>query len=90
MKERYVWHGMAWDVGEWVRQCVSCQRAKIHRHIKASIEAIPVPDQHFSHIHVDVVGPLPSSRGFTHIFTIVDRFTRWPEAVHWRTPPLLH
>lgn len=27
-----------------------------------------------------IVGPLPQSRGITHL-TIVDRFTRWPEAI---------
>ena len=29
-----------------------------------------------------LVGPLPASKdGFTHLFTIVDRTTRWPEAI---------
>ncbi|XP_059840661.1 uncharacterized protein LOC132402099 isoform X2 [Hypanus sabinus] len=37
--------------------------------------------QHFDHIHVDIVGPLPVSRGARYLLTIVDRFTRWPEAV---------
>ena len=35
----------------------------------------------FEHIHVDVVGLLPSSQGFTHLFTIVDRYLRWPEVI---------
>ncbi|CAH8676919.1 unnamed protein product [Schistosoma rodhaini] len=34
----------------------------------------------FQHVHVDLVGPLPPSNGFTYIFTAVDRFTRWPIA----------
>ncbi|GFX85337.1 retrovirus-related Pol polyprotein from transposon 412 [Trichonephila clavipes] len=34
-----------------------------------------------SHIHVDLIGPLPSSEGKSFCLTIVDRFTRWPEAV---------
>ncbi|BHF73394.1 hypothetical protein SprV_0401647500 [Sparganum proliferum] len=29
-----------------------------------------------SHVHLDVVGPLPSSNGFTHLLTCVDRYTR--------------
>jgi transposase InsO family protein len=30
---------------------------------------------------VDLVGPLPASAdGFTHIFTVIDRSTRWAEA----------
>ena len=36
----------------------------------------------FSHLHVDIVGPRPPSReGFTHLLTMIDRSTRWPEAV---------
>ncbi|PIK40291.1 hypothetical protein BSL78_22869 [Apostichopus japonicus] len=35
----------------------------------------------FAHIHIDLVGPLPISRGFTYLLTCIDRFTRWPEAV---------
>ena len=35
----------------------------------------------FDHVHVDLVGPLPASRGYTYLFTMVDRFTRWPEVV---------
>ena len=30
---------------------------------------------------MDLVGPLPSSNGHTHILTIIDRFTRWPVAI---------
>ena len=30
---------------------------------------------------MDLVGPLPPSDGFTHLLTIVDSFSRWPEAV---------
>ncbi|CAH8563852.1 unnamed protein product, partial [Dicrocoelium dendriticum] len=38
-------------------------------------------DSRFSHVHLDLVGPLPPSRGFVYILTCVDRFTRWPEAI---------
>ena len=31
--------------------------------------------------HVDIVGPLPYSHGFKYLFTCVDRFTRWLEAI---------
>jgi hypothetical protein len=27
------------------------------------------------------VGPLPTSAGYTYCLTVVDRFTRWPEAI---------
>lgn len=35
----------------------------------------------FEHIHVDIVGPLPTApQGFRYLITIIDRCTRWPEA----------
>ena len=38
-----------------------------------------MPDSRFSHIHLDLVGPLPCSQGYTYMLTLLDRFTRWPE-----------
>ena len=32
-------------------------------------------------MHIDIVGPLPPSNFFKHLFTFVDRFIRWPVAI---------
>ncbi len=46
------------------------------------MQPIPIPSRRFSHVHVDLVGPLPVSEdGFTYIMTMVDRTSRWLEAV---------
>jgi hypothetical protein len=34
----------------------------------------------FTHIHIDLVGPLPPSRSHSYLFTIIDRTSRWLEA----------
>ena len=34
----------------------------------------------FDQVHIDIVGPLPPSRGYSYLLTCIDRFTRWPEA----------
>ena len=36
----------------------------------------------FSHVHIDLVGPLPLSSGFRYCFTLIKIYIRWPEALH--------
>ena len=81
MKAKFVWHGIAKDVREWSRSCIGCQTAKVHRHNRAPLHKFEAPTARFAQVHVDLVGPLPASRGFTHLLTVIDRFTRWPEAI---------
>ena len=81
MKARFVWHGLAKDVRDWARGCVACQSAKVQRHNRAPMHKFEKPTARFSHVHVDLVGPLPTSKGYSHLLTVVDRFTRWPEAI---------
>ena len=64
----------------WARACQPCQRSKVSRHTITPFGDIPLPTARFLHIHIDLVGPLPSSAGFQYCLTAVDRFTRWPEA----------
>ena len=81
ISRRFVWHGMAKDVRTWARACIDCQRSKVHRHVKSDLGQFRLPSTRFSHVHVDLVGPLPYSGGFQYLLTIVDRHTRWPEAI---------
>jgi cleavage and polyadenylation specificity factor subunit 1 len=39
-----------------------------------------LPAARFLHVHIDLVGPLPSA-GYAYCLTAVNRFTRWPEAI---------
>ena len=45
-----------------------------------------VPDRRFSHVIVDLVGPLPESYGFKYIFTAIRRTTRYLQAVAIKEP----
>lgn len=78
---RYVWPCMKKQIKTWVRECDKCQRSKIQRHTKSPLGTFATPDARFSHIHIDIVGPLPISDGFQYLLTMIDRFSRWPEAV---------
>ena len=77
----YVWPNMRRDVILWARQCRECQTSKVAVHTKPPVKAIPVPENHFEHVHVDMVGPFPQDRGLKYLLTIIDRTTRWPEAI---------
>ena len=79
---RFVWSKMAADIATWCRDCQGCARGKIHKHVHTPVQAFVTPSRRFAHLHVDLVGPLPASKdGFTHLFTVIDRTTRWPEAM---------
>lgn len=78
--DRFVWPNIRKDVRAWSKTCLQCQRSKVHRHTVTAPGTFVQPDSRFRHVHIDIVGPLPPSRGFTHILTCVDRYTRWPQA----------
>ena len=75
--DRFVWH----DIRRWCNECNACQTAKIQRHTRAPISSRTPLAGRFLSLHVDLVGPLRPSEGMTYLFTITDRFTRWPEAI---------
>lgn len=81
VKQRFVWPGIRKDCREWARQCLKCQQSKVSRHTKSPLSSFHTPSSRFSHIHLDIVGPLPMSSDYRYCLTVIDRFTRWPEAI---------
>jgi hypothetical protein len=79
---RYVWRGMAADIAGFCRDCQRCARGKVTSTVHTQIQPIELLVKRFSHVHIDIVGPLPAlPGGCTHLLTMVDRSTRWAEAV---------
>lgn len=80
MSSKYFWPTMNKDINMWSTTCVPCQRAKVYRHTVSDLQSFP-PCDRFEHIHVDIIGPLPTtSSGQRYCVTIIDRFTHWAEA----------
>ncbi len=78
----FLWPGMRADMASGCRDCVACQGAKVTKQPQAPVQAIPIPSQRFSHVHVDLVGPFAASEdGFLYLMTMMDHTTRWLEAV---------
>ncbi len=65
----------------WVRSCLACQTAKNHHHTRTPLQPIPTPTECFHTVHMDLIGPLLSSRGCRYLLTCVDRTTRWGAAI---------
>lgn len=81
IKQDFVWHNMNKDIKLWSTHCIPCQKNKTNRHNNSPYEHIPIPSERFKHVHIDIIGRLPSSEGYSYCLTCMDRFTRWPEAI---------
>jgi transposase InsO family protein len=77
--QRFVWLGVQKDCRTWARAWQSCQRSKVSRHTVTPLGDFTPPAARFLHVQIYLVGPLPTSAGYTYCLTAVDRFTRWPE-----------
>ncbi|BHF69004.1 hypothetical protein SprV_0301204500 [Sparganum proliferum] len=80
LAERFVWHFMNKDVKARARSRLHCQRNKVKRH-KSPPGTFPSADARFGHVHLDVVGPLPPSNGYTHLITCVGRYNPQAKAI---------
>ncbi|GFW85424.1 transposon Tf2-11 polyprotein [Trichonephila clavipes] len=79
-KQRFVWPSISSDVAKWARHCLACQKSKIHRHTRSPLSSFQETSQRFDHVHLDLIGPLPPSNGYTYCLTMIDRFSKWPES----------
>jgi transposase InsO family protein len=80
LSSRFVWPRLKKDVTLWARACPKCQSSKVTRHVSTPLGHLPLPASRFTVLNIDLVGPLPPSRGLRYCLTVVDRFTRWCEA----------
>ena len=76
----YVWPKMKKDIQHWTRSCLHCQLSKIQQHYKApppsNICCSRCAFRSYTRRHRG-----SPSRGCNYLFTCIDRFTRWTEAI---------
>ncbi|KAL5477308.1 hypothetical protein EMCRGX_G024090 [Ephydatia muelleri] len=81
--DRYHWKCMYKDIEAYIRTCEACQKTNDVKFMKATapLHPIPVPQEVWKQVGIDLIGPLKKSRsGNRYIITLVDYFSKWPEA----------
>jgi transposase len=82
---KYYWPGMFRDIRNHVRCCDSCQRYKPTQDKPAGEMLTQIPDEPWSIICADFIGPLPRTKhGNTIILIFFDKFSKWTEIVPLR------
>ncbi|XP_077987242.1 uncharacterized protein LOC144441327 [Glandiceps talaboti] len=81
--QHYYWPGIFPDVASYCRTCEACQKAANRKAgVKAKLIPMPVLEEPFQRIAMDMIGPLPrTARGNRYVLTIIDYATRYPEAI---------
>lgn len=84
--QRLWWPHMERDIKMFCKLCPACQLTQQKPRAGAELIPMPLVDQPFDRIRLDIVGPLPTSAGgHAYILVMVDYATRYPEAVQLRT-----
>ncbi|KAK3519335.1 hypothetical protein QTP70_024760, partial [Hemibagrus guttatus] len=88
LKDRFWWPNMTADVRRYVQGCEECAMSKDPRHLPSGkLLPLPVPSHPWSHLGVDFVTDLPTSRNHTCIFVVVDRFSKLCRLLPLKGPP---
>lgn len=88
LNSHYMWPSLAACVKAWCWACQGCSTGKTAIQETTSVEKIPIPAARFSHVHVDLVGPLPvTARGNHFLLTMMDWSTHLPEVVSLKAVP---
>ena len=75
IESHFCWPRFYRSVRSYIRSCYKCQRLdKTHSQVKAPLHPLPIVEEPFSRLIMDVVGPLPecSKSGNRFILTLMD------------------
>ena len=84
IQTNFFWPGLHDDVTSFSRSCDVCQKTVLIGSVpRAPLGYMPLIDQPFKRVTIDLVGPIvpASDKRHRYILTLVDHATRYPEAV---------
>ena len=77
--QRFYWPTVCKDVAEFCRRCETCQKSSKWKSKRAPLVPLPILNEPFRRIAMDIMGPLPRSHsGNRYLLVICDYATRIP------------
>ena len=81
VRQCFYWPTLFRDVDEFCRSCEECQKCSTRRGPRTPMVPLPIIEEPFHRIAMNIVGPLPRSRaGNKYILVVCDYATRYQEA----------
>ncbi|CAM8999301.1 unnamed protein product [Rhodiola kirilowii] len=86
VSSNFTWDGLARDVKTHVDHSHTCKQVKAPNSAPAGLlQPLPIPSQVWQDISMDFITHLPTSKGFTAIMVVVDRFTKYAHFAPMKT-----
>ena len=77
LQRNYYWNTMHRDIGQFVRNCDTCQRSRTSRHAPyGHLQSLPILQAPWQDISIDFMAGLPWSNGYDAIWVVVDRLAK--------------
>ncbi|KAL0342684.1 UNVERIFIED_CONTAM: Transposon Ty3-G Gag-Pol polyprotein [Sesamum calycinum] len=87
LKMLFYWPTVKEEVQTWIRECETCQRSKHENNAYPGLlQPLPIPEQAWSCISMDLIEGLPQSYGKDSILVVFDRLTKYSHFIPLKHP----
>jgi hypothetical protein len=86
-RKDFYWQGMKSDIRKFIRECDTCQRVKSENVSPAGLlQPLPIPARPWLSISMDFIDGLPLSMGYSVIWVVMDRLTKFAHFLPLKHP----